>query len=132
MHPNQIWGNDEKYSKEVSMAARKKCEEQQKKWAEEKRRYERYIESLPEEQRPGYLTKWAEEQCAQGKIMSPFVEKWLEGEITAARVALVIGMLLTVLIKGQIVIWAIMYWAYRVRVKKVKEEALEADRRGYK
>lgn len=130
MHPDQIWGNDEKYSKEFQAAFKKRCEEQQNQWEESKRRYERYIESIPEEQRPGYLTKWAEEQRAQGKIINPFVQKWLDGEIAAARSILIIGMLLTVLIKGQIVIWIIMYIAYRARVKKAREDALKSDRKG--
>ena len=71
-------------------------------------------------------------QQAQGKIVNPFIEKWLEGEIWAARNVLIIGMILTALIKGQIVIWAIMYIAYKGRVKKVRREAFEADQNGRK
>lgn len=75
------------------------------------------------------LDEWVKEQRAQGKIMNPLVEKWLEGEITAARVALAIGMILTALIKGQIVIWVIMYIAYRGRVNAARKKAYEADRK---
>ena len=132
MHPNQIWGNDEKYSKEAQMMFRKRCEDQQKQWREQQVKHDQHVESLSEEQKIGYLSKWAEEQRAQGKIMNPFIEKWLEGEINTARTALVIGMLLTALIKGQVVIWVIMYLAYKGRVKRVMEEALEADRKGFK
>lgn len=63
----------------------------------------------------------------QGEIFDPFIKKWLESEISSARIALIIGMILTALIKGQIFIWAIMYIAYRGRVKKVRREALEKD-----
>ena len=74
------------------------------------------------------LNEWIKEQQVQGKIINPSIRNWLDGEITAARIALAIGMILTALIKGQIVIWAIMYIAYRGRIKKVKKEAFEADR----
>ena len=63
----------------------------------------------------------------QGEIFDPFTKKWLESEISSARIALIIGMILTALIKGQIFIWAIMYIAYRGRVKKARREALEKD-----
>ena len=76
------------------------------------------------------LDEWVKERRAQGEIINPFVKQWLEGEVTAARVALAVGMILTALIKGQIVIWTIMYIAYRGRVKMVKQQAMEADRRG--
>lgn len=99
-----------------------------KEWDEHRINYEK---AHPEQYESGRkLDEWVKEQQSQGKIINPFVEKWLEGEITAARVALAVGMILTALIKGQIVIWAIMYIAYRGRVKKVKEEAFKADR-GY-
>lgn len=73
--------------------------------------------------------KLREQQRTQGKIFDPFVKNWLDAEIVAARVALVIGMILTALIKGQIVIWIILYIAYRGRIKKVKQDAMEADMR---
>lgn len=63
----------------------------------------------------------------QGEIFDPFTKKWLESEVSAARIALIIGMILTALIKGQVFLWAIMYIAYRGRVKKVRREALEQD-----
>ena len=75
------------------------------------------------------LDEWVKERKDRGEIVNPFIRSWLEAEIAAARGVLIIGMLLTVLIKGQVVIWAIMYIAYRARVKAVKEKALEADRR---
>lgn len=94
---------------------------------EYKRNYEK---THPEEYESSRkLDEWVKSQQAQGRIINPFVRNWLESEITAARTALIIGMILTVFIKGQIVIWAIMYIAYRGRVKKVTEEAYEADRK---
>lgn len=63
----------------------------------------------------------------QGEIFDPFTKKWLESEISAARTVLIIGMILTSLIKGQVFIWAIMYIAYRGRVKKARQDALEKD-----
>lgn len=87
-------------------------------------------ESNPENKREQEARQaWREQQRAQGKIFNHNIKNWLDGEIIAARVALALGMILTVLIKGQIVIWVIMYIAYRLRIKRAKEEALEADRR---
>lgn len=101
-----------------------------KEWDEYKQNYEK---NHPEEcESSRKLEEWVQTQQAQGKIINPFIKKWLEGEITAARVALVIGMILTALIKGQVVIWAIMYIAYRGRIKRVTQEAYEADRKRWK
>ena len=136
MHPDQVWGNDEKYSKEFQIAFRKQCEEERKQREEKQKKYEQwkaeYISRLPEEQRPGYLTQQAKIKLARGEIVDPIIKNWLEGEITSARIALAVGMILTVLIKGQIIIWAIMYIAYRCRVNKAKKDALEANRKHYK
>ena len=70
-----------------------------------------------------------EQQRIQGKIFNHNVKNWLDGEITTARIGLIVTMILTALIKGQIVIWAILYFVYRLRVKKAKQDAIEADRR---
>ncbi len=99
---------------------------------EERKRYQEYMkhyeETHPGEFESGYdLEQWVTSQQFQGKIVDPFIEKWLEGEIAAARNVLIIGMILTALIKGQIVIWAIMYLAYRGRVKQARKKAFEAD-----
>jgi hypothetical protein len=135
MHLDQIWGNDEKYSKEVQIAMREHWIKQQKQWEEDrKKRQQRDAEriaKLPPEQRPGYLTEQAKIKLARGELTNPFIEKWLEGEIVAARTMLFVGMALTALFKGQIVIWVIMYIAYKARVKRAKEEALEANRKQY-
>lgn len=104
---------------------------------ENKKRYEEYArkywENNLEYQKQQEAERiWREQQWSQGKIISPTIRNWLEGEITAARTVLIVGMILTVLIKGQIAIWLIMYIAYRGRVNKVKADALEADKRRYK
>ena len=44
--------------------------------------------------------------------------KTMRGKLTRA-----VGMILTALIKGQVVLWAIMYIAYRGRVKKGKRRS---------
>lgn len=88
-----------------------------------------YAKTHPEKYESGYgLEQWVKTQQAQGRIVDPFIQNWLDGEIAAARNVLIIGMLLTVLIKGQIVIWVIMYLAYRARVKHARAKAFEADR----
>lgn len=91
-----------------------------------------YEKTHPEEYESSRkLDEWVKSRQAQGVIINTSIRNWLESEIIAARVALAVGMILTALIKGQIVIWAIMYFAYRGRVNKVTKEAYEADR-GYK
>ena len=127
MHPDQVWGNDEKYSKEFQIEFRRQCEEERKK---NKEFWENYVD--PNEEKYEATRKMMAEIRARqdkGEIINPFVREWLEGEITAARIAFAVGMILTALIKGQIVLWAIMYIAYRSRVKKATEDALEADRK---
>lgn len=98
-----------------------------KEWDEYRVNYEKMHPEQYESSRK--LDEWVKEQQAQGKIINPCVRNWLEGEITAARVVLAIGMILTALIKGQVVIWAIMYIAYRGRVKAARKKAYEADRK---
>ena len=102
----------------------------------DKKRYEedirKYWENNPEYKKQQEERRiWREQQWAQGKIINPMIRNWLEGEIAAARSVLIIGMILTVLIKGQIAIWLIMYIAYRGRVKKAQADALEADKKEY-
>lgn len=104
--------------------------EERKRWDEFR---SNYVKEHPEEYDSSRkLDEWRKARQAQGVIINTSIRNWLEGEITAARVALVVGMLLTTLIKGQIVIWAIMYIAYRSRAKRAREKAYEADRRSYK
>lgn len=100
---------------------------QQQKIKDEIFRKIRYGET-PEDKRQRELEKQQRNQRRlQGEIFDPFTKKWLESEISAARTALIIGMILTALIKGQVFIWAIMYIAYRGRVKKARQDALEKD-----
>lgn len=130
MHSNKIWGNDEKYSKEEQILFRQISQEQQKRNQEY---WESHTNLYADKYEAGKkMMEKVKARQDQGEIIDPFIKNWLAGEITAARTALAIGMLLTVLIKGQIVIWAIMYFAYRGRVKKVIEEAREADRKRFK
>lgn len=94
--------------------------------------YRNYYAKNPEYQKQKEEEKrYREEQWAQGKIIDPYINKWLESEIAAARSVLIIGMILTALIKGQIFIWAIMYIAYKGRVKKAMQDAIESDRKRY-
>lgn len=70
-------------------------------------------------------------KLAKGEIIDEALRHWLEAEISAARTALIIGMVLTVLIKGQVFIWVIMYIAYRGRVKQAKEKAWSKNIKDY-
>lgn len=102
-------------------------------WKEAKRKFEKEIEGkLPLEQRKEYqMAKKTRERLSRGEIIDPFLENWMNTEISAARKVLLIGMALTALIRGQVVIWLIMYIAYRGRVKKVKEEAWNENLKQY-
>lgn len=71
------------------------------------------------------------ERLMRGEIIDETLRHWLDTEITNARILLIIGILLTVLIKGQIFIWAIMYIAYRGRIRQVKEKAWEKNMQDY-
>ena len=101
---------------------------------QDRKRYEEFHKNYAETHPDKYessrkLDEWVKMRQAQGVIIDTSIRNWLDGEIISARVALVVGMIITALIKGQIVIWVIMYLAYRFRVKKSTEKAYEADRR---
>ena len=115
----------------------KHCKEQQKKWEEEKRKRAEWESKIPEDQRIGAYWKKvkAEEEAriAKGEIVDLFIKQWLESSITAERWKLLIGILLTALIKGQWVFWIILILIYNYKVNKLQIDALEAQRkkRGY-
>lgn len=100
---------------------------------EARKRYEKFEQTYWEEHHPEEIKKFNEDkkkrnqQRLQGEIFDEFTRKWLEGEITAARIALIIGIVFTALIKGQVFIWVIMYIAYRGRVKAARKKALQKD-----
>ena len=99
-----------------------------KEWEENRTRYWR--ENHPEEYENFQKQKQLrEQQRLQGKIFNPFVKKWMESQIATARTGLIVTMILTALFKGQVVIWLILFIGYRCRIKKVKHDAMEADRR---
>lgn len=98
-----------------------------KRWDEYKKNY---VQTHPEEYTSSReLDEWVRAQQAQGKIVDPFIGNWLDAEIKMARTGLIISMLLTALIKGQVVIWLILFIAYKCRVNKAKKDAMEADRK---
>lgn len=133
MASNMIWGNDEKYTKEQQIwyrdqqiKANKELEEKLAKLAAER-------EKIPEEQRQGYqLRKRQEEMIAKGEIIDYFIKKHLEAKITNARYALAIGMISTVLFKGQWMLWILFIIWYNAYVSDAREKALQADRKGLK
>lgn len=103
-------------------------------WSEEQEKIRREIlrkssqGEIPEEKRQRALEKaYRNQQRLKGEIYNEFTKKWLESEISAARTALIIGMVLTALIKGQVFIWVIMYIAYRGRVKAAQKKAIESE-----
>lgn len=102
-------------------------------YVEREKNYQEDLQRIWEENHPEEAKRLKEEKNRrnqrrlQGEIFDPFTKKWLESEISAARTVLIIGMILTSLIKGQVFIWAIMYIAYRGRVKKARRDALEKD-----
>ena len=77
------------------------------------------------------LADFTRAQLLRGEIIDPSLQKWMESEISAARTAFIIGIILTVLIKWQIVIWIIMYIAYRLRVKSIKKKAWNRNIKDY-
>ena len=87
-------------------------------------------ESNPEnKKRLDSTRQWRERQRRQGRIFNHNIKHWLDIEIATARAILAIGILLTAPIKGQFMIWIIMYLAYKTRVKKVTQEAIATDRK---
>ena len=75
------------------------------------------------------LENHIENQIQTGKIVNPFIRKYLEGQISTARKALALALLTILPVKAlwpfEVVFWSI-YFYY---VKKYKNEALEYDRK---
>lgn len=70
-------------------------------------------------------------QLMHGEIIDETLQKWLDAEISVARIELIIGMVLTALIKGQIFIWIIMYIAYCGRVNSLRKKAWDRNMKDY-
>lgn len=75
--------------------------------------------------------KWIRARLMRGEIIDEALRKWLDGEISVARIELIVGMVLTALIKGQVFIWAIMYIAYRGRIKCLQKKAWDRNIKDY-
>ena len=75
--------------------------------------------------------KWIRARLMRGEIIDEALQKWLDGEISAARIELIVGIVLTALIKGQVFIWAIMYIAYRGRIKYLQKKAWDRNIKDY-
>lgn len=124
MHPDMIWGNDEKYSKEFQIKHR---EEQLKKHKAIMKEYEQM--KLEEEQQIIVVQRAREAIWAHGEIIDPFIKQYLEGRITIARWILAIAMGVTLLFKGFWAMWIMFIFLYNWEVKHLKKEALEADKK---
>lgn len=73
--------------------------------------------------------KEMEEKWDRGEINNVFIKQHLEAKITAARWALALAMGMTLLFKGFWVLWILFILLYNWEVKRLKREALEADKR---
>ena len=131
MHPDMIWGNDEKYTKEYQIKCR---EEQQKKYNELMERLAKEKEESEKEEQIKQIARQAEleQKWANGEIQDEFIKRHMKGQITAARWALALGMAVTFLLKGQWLIWIVMIFVYVIYVNNVKTKALEADKKKFK
>lgn len=128
MHPDMIWGNDEKYTKEFQAKCR---EQQQQKYNElmealakkekERERQEKIQEAIAQKERQAALD--------QGKIHNVFIRQYLEAKITAARWCLALSIVATALFKGQWLLWISFIITYFLYVNKIKADAIKADKR---
>ena len=73
------------------------------------------------------IKKWTEEAIANGKLINPFIEQYMEARISCARWALALAMAMTVLVRGGIALWIVFILIYRTEVKRYKKEAWEAQ-----
>lgn len=88
--------------------------------------------NIPEEQRIGYeLTNSVREKVTRNEIIDETLRNWLNSKITIARTILAIGVAMTVLLKGQIIIWIVMYIIYRIHIKELKQKASEKNIKDY-
>lgn len=127
MHPDMIWGNDEKYTKEFQIKFR---EEQQKKHNELMERLAKEDEERKKQEQLKRAALAEQTNTTEYRITNVFVRQYLEAKITAARWALALGIVMTALFKGQWVMWILFIVLYNLYVKQAKKDAEEADRRG--
>lgn len=100
-----------------------------KQWDEFAIQYEANNQEVKKQQEES--AKFIRTRLMNGEIIDPSLRRWLDAEISSARTVLIVGMVFTSLIQGQILIWIIMYIAYRCRVKQVKHKAWERNIKDY-
>ena len=115
---------------EAKIKEQERAIEYSKKVAEEIEKRKQAAQQIPVEKRPGYvIDKQIAEARARGEITSPFIREHLKAKITAARWALALSMAMTLLFKGQWMLWIVFIITYICSVKRFKKDALKADER---
>lgn len=135
MKPVGNWESAEEireyYQKQSEDFRRRWLEKQHK---EQQEKYEKIMKRCAEneeehrQQEIDYI-KQQEARWARGELSGPFSQQYLDGQISAARWVLAIGIIMTALFKGQWALWILFIIIYKVYVKNIKEEALEADKK---
>jgi hypothetical protein len=135
MFKDATWEDIERLRKESEEMLQQMHEEAVKRREEEQKRKERESKAALERwkreqaERGAYRKAYRARKIANGEFFNPFIEQHLKAQISAARWALALGMITTVLFKGQIMLWTAMIIYYVCYVKKAKREHLEADRK---
>ena len=86
---------------------------------------------IPEEQTIGYRSKVSlkedAEKISRGEIVDTFIQEHLKGQIAIERLKLFLGIVLTVLIKYQWVLWIVFIIMYILKEDKLRMEAQKTD-----
>lgn len=133
---DKTWKQMQEEIREYYTQQSREFEEKQKRIAQEKSEQIAKERANASKENPiigSALRKYEIEARAHGEIISPFIREHLKAKITAARWMLALAMAMTLLLKGQWALWIVFIIIYNCEVKKLKEEALEADmKRGKK
>ena len=119
--------NYEPFEEELKKLFQKDAKDFSKKVEVDRKKHE---ETTQSGQIGSSVRQWEKEQRFSGKIINTCVQQWLDAKITTARCELAIGMVLTLLIRGQWALWIIMIIFYKIHVRKLRADALNYDSKG--
>lgn len=130
-----LWDTEE-FKAEHQAFLQKVHDEQWARVKEERRKRAEWKINDPEYQRTQAALRQHElermQRIANGEIIDPFIEQRLKAQIDIERVKLIVWIVLTILFKGQWILWIVLIIMYNYKVNKLKAEAHESDMKGMK
>ena len=124
------WETDPEIQARLTETSKLWCEEQKIKFQTWQTQYEDCRAKELKEKKERMVKEHAK-QIEQGKLWDPFLRQHLEAQISIERWKLFIGIVLTVLIKYQWVLWIFLIIIHCLKVKHLTEEAQKIDQESW-